>query len=330
MLSRRVSRHSGVSSIDPLFTFGAVLLSVLLDLRFGEPPSALHPVVGMGRYLGLKTRLPTLSPRASVRFVLGAVFVVFGAAFCTVLAWSVQNALEPLPGLIELTLLALFFKPFFSISALLRAGDTVRVALEGGKLPEARALLSWHLVSRDTTQLKESEVAGAAVSSLAENLTDSIIAPLLYASLFGFPGIVLYRFINTADALLGYRTEALKHFGKLAARTDDLLNYVPARLTALLLLAVLGLQGKAVAPLWRGLRRDHSLTPSPNGGWTMATVAHGLEIQLEKRGVYTLNPEGREAEAEDILATQHLLSQVAALGLALYSLVILLVGIIRG
>ncbi len=106
-----------------------MLLSVLLDLRFGEPPAALHPVVGMGRYLGLKNRLLALSQRAAVRFWLGAAFVGGGTALCTALAWGVQRMLEPLPWLVALPLLALVLKPFFSVSALLYAGETVKMAL---------------------------------------------------------------------------------------------------------------------------------------------------------------------------------------------------------
>ncbi len=179
-------------------------------------------------------------------------------------------------------------------------------------------------------QLTESEVAGAAISSLAENLTDSIIAPLLYAALFGLPGIVLYRFVNTADAVLGYRTATLEHFGKVAARADDALNLVPARLAALLLLAVLTLRGRSIAPLWRGLMRDRELTPSPNGGWTMALTAHALGVKLEKRGVYSLNAVGRGATSAEIGRAQHLLGWTTALGLALYGLVCLLIWSVRG
>lgn len=319
-----MSRLSGVSSIDPLLTLGAVGLSVLIDLRFGEPPSALHPVVGMGHYLGLKSWLLNVSKRAGARFVLGMVFVVVGAAICGVLAWQVENVLALLPWWLELSLLALLLKPFFSISALLKAGETVRQALQVSDLPEARRLLSWHLVSRDTTALTEGEVAGAAVASLAENLTDSIVAPLFYATLFGLPGIVVYRFVNTADAVLGYRTVDLEYFGKAAARTDDLLNFVPARLTALLLLLSAALTSRDAASAWRGMRRDRRLTPSPNGGWTMALMAHGLGVRLEKRSVYILNAEGRAPIAGDVRSAQRLLGLTTALGLGLYALLVLL------
>jgi len=179
-------------------------------------------------------------------------------------------------------------------------------------------------VSRDTAALSEREIAGAATASLAENLTDSIVAPLLYAALFGLPGAAVYRFINTADAVLGYRTPELENFGYAAARADDLLNLVPARLAALLLLAAAALSGAHVRSASRGCWRDRRRTPSPNGGWTMALMAHALGVRLEKRGVYSLNPEGRSPVAADVAAAGRLVRLTTALGLGLYALVTLL------
>ena len=212
---------------------GAALVSVLLDIRFGEPPTRVHPVVWMGRYLGLKEGVLSVSSLPLPRLALGAVFVLVGAGSCGILAWGVTRALSPLPWPVELALTAALLKPLFSVSDLLDAGRVVQQALEQHDLPEARRLLAWHLVSRDTADLSEHEVAGAAVSSLAENLTDSVVAPLFYFALFGLPGAAVYRFVNTADAVLGYRTAELEYFGKFAAHADDVLNYVPARLAAL-------------------------------------------------------------------------------------------------
>ncbi len=250
---------------------------------------------------------------------MGTAFVLVGAGGCGVLAWGVTRRLTLLPRLLRLVLSAALLKPLFSVSALLDAGKAVQEALEKHDLPKARRLLAWHLVSRDTADLSESEVAGAAVSSLAENLTDSVVAPLFYLALFGLPGAAVYRFVNTADAMLGYRTPELEYFGKVAARTDDALNYVPARLAALLLGLALSLSGSDARSAWRGMRRDARLTPSPNGGVTMALAAAGLGVRLEKRGVYTLNPAGRAPTAADIGSTARLIRRTVALGLGLYA-----------
>jgi adenosylcobinamide-phosphate synthase len=146
------------------------------------------------------------------------------------------------------------------------------------------------LVSRDTADLTATEIRESAIETLAENLNDSLIAPLFWFVLGGLPGAALYRFANTADAMWGYRGR-WEWAGKWAARADDVLSYLPARLTAALL---------AIAALRRprGLRREARLTPSPNGGWPMAMLALALNVRLSKRGVYVLHAEGREAAAE--------------------------------
>lgn len=298
---------------------GAALVSVLLDIRFGEPPTRVHPVVWMGRYLGLKNRVLGVSSRPLPRLALGAAFVFVGAGGCGTIAWSLTRVLSPLPWPLELITTAALLKPLFSVSALLDAGKVVQEALEPPDLPGARRLLAWHLVSRDTADLSEHEVAGAAVSSLAENLTDSVVAPLFYFALFGLPGAAVYRLINTADAVLGYRTAELEYFGKFAARADDALNYVPARLAALLLGLALKFSGKDALSAWRGMRRDQHLTSSPNGGVTMALAAAGLGVRLEKRGVYVLNAPGRAPTASDIGETRKLLRRTVALGLGVYA-----------
>ena len=299
-----------------------MLLSVLVDALLGEPPTQVHPVVGMGRYLGLKDGLLRVSSRPHVRLALGTGFVLFGASVCGAGAWGLTRALKLLPRPLETTLMAVLLKPLFSISALFGAGDAVRGALHAHDLPAARRLLAWHLVSRDTSALSESEVAGAAVSSLAENLTDSVVAPLYYFALLGLPGVAVYRFVNTADAVLGYRTPELEYFGKCAARLDDVLNFIPARLAAALLGVALELSGIPARPKWRQMLRESVRTPSPNGGLTMALTAVGLGVRLEKRGVYSLNKAGRAPTATDISRAQRLLKLTTALSLGLYLLVL--------
>ena len=288
----------------------ALLLALLYDALLGEPPNRLHPVVGMGRYLGWMKRRNRLKGWAA--FWQGAAYLILGGLAVMGTAWLLVYLLGFLPIWLNIPLLALLLKPLFSFRALLQAGEEVKRALLQKDLPEARRLLSWHLVSRDTADLSESEVAGAAVESLAENLTDSVVAPLFYFALLGLPGAALYRFINTADAVLGYRTGGLEYFGKSAARLDDVLNYIPARVAAALLYIVLGLSRREAA---RGLTT--ALTdnlPSPNAGWTMGMVAGGLNVQLDKRGVYALNAGGKPPTANDISQTQRLLVGATALG----------------
>ena len=271
--------------------------------RLGEPPARLHPVVWLGRYLiwvkGRRERLET--PRAL--FWAGTAFLLLGCLVVGVVAGFAGWSLRLLPLWLRLPLSAALLKPSFSLVALVRAGDEVRHALEGSDLPEARRRLAYHLVSRDTSGLSEAEVAGAAVESLAENLSDSVVAPLFYFALFGLAGAWVYRFVNTADAVLGYRTGKLEHLGKASARLDDALNVVPARLSALLLCVSAPTIDADPGNAWRVMWRDAGETPSPNAGWTMAAAAGGLNVRLDKRGAYTLNSGGRAPAAEDIRLT---------------------------
>jgi adenosylcobinamide-phosphate synthase len=172
--------------------------------------------------------------------------------------------------------------------ALDRAVGQVQAALARGDLSEARRLLSWHLVSRPTAELRADEVAAAAIESLAENLSDSLVASLLAYLLGGLPGLAIYRFCNTADAMWGYRDQRYEYLGKAAARADDGLNLAPARITAALIaLASQIVNGRGLLA-WCVARRDHGGTASPNAGWPMAAMAGALDTTLTKRGHYML------------------------------------------
>jgi adenosylcobinamide-phosphate synthase len=169
-------------------------------------------------------------------------------------------------------------------------------------LEAGRARLRF-LVSRDVRNLPASAVRESAIETLAENLSDSVLAPLLWFAVLGLPGAACYRFANTADAMWGYpgvyQGRNWAWAGKWAARADDVLNWIPARLTALVLLLVGGRQGAVLAWQWRVLRREARRTVSPNSGWPMAAMALLLGIALRKPGVYVLHAQGRVAVAND-------------------------------
>jgi adenosylcobinamide-phosphate synthase len=187
----------------------------------------------------------------------------------------------------------LLLKSVFAYRNLRRSVNEVAQALAEENLPEARRRLSWHLVSRDTSDLTAEEVAGAAIESLAENLTDSLAAPLLAYAGGGLAAAWGYRFVNTADAMWGYRTTEFEALGKFAARLDDALNWLPARLTGWLLVAAAALSGEDGGQAARVMLKQHARTASPNAGWTMSAMAGALNVTLTKRGVYELSG-GRE------------------------------------
>ncbi len=256
-----------------------IFLAVIIDLLGGDPPNRVHPVVAMGAWL---RRGRTIAPQHR-RFRFGAGWVMTGVAiFVLPLRYFEQKFSR------AIWMMPLLLKPMFAYRNLRRAALSVMRALARENLPEARRLLSWHLVSRPTETLSAAEIAGATIESLAENLTDSLAAPLLAYAVGGLPAVWGYRFVNTADAMWGYRTAEFEQLGKFAARADDALNWFPARLSGwLLALAAfgVGLNGqRAIATM----RAQHARTDSPNAGWTMSSAAGALGVTLEKRGVYAL------------------------------------------
>lgn len=271
----------------------AALVALLVDLVFGEPAARWHPVVWMGRYLGWLG--PFIAPKWSANsnpiklqpFLKGMAAWIVGGCAAALLAFGLQQSVASLAWPLQALLLGVLLKPMLAWRMLRDEVAAVDAALERS-LAEGRERLSW-LCSRDVSGLSAAEVRETAIETLAENLNDSVVAPLFWFLLAGLPGAALYRFANTADAMWGYRGERQGHdwtwAGKWAARADDALSWVPARITGVLLM--LGQGGKN----WLVWPSHACRTPSPNGGWPMAAMALGLGVRLGKPGVYTLNPE---------------------------------------
>lgn len=183
--------------------------------------------------------------------------------------------------------------------------------------PTARQQLAWHLVSRDVQVLSAQEISAATIESVAENTSDSVIAPLFFYVIAGLPGALFYRYINTCDAMLGYRTVEFEWLGKVAARLDDVLNLIPARITAgLMVVASLSLP-TAAARGWRTWQRDASRTASPNAGRPMSVAAGVLGVCLEKPNHYRLGSEFRPPEAADIRRMLNLFARTVTLAVLL-------------
>ncbi|WP_296499950.1 adenosylcobinamide-phosphate synthase CbiB [Rhodoferax sp.] len=340
-------------TFSPLMSLGlgtlmfatALLLALAIDHCLGEPAARWHPVVWMGNYLGWTGRrlapLAHATPAAAAkeaqtspdlkRFWLGALMWCSGAAIVCVAAWALQEGLLTLPavlgplwgGVLAALGLGLALKPLLAWAMLRSEVLAVEAALnptQGGSLAAGRERLSW-LVSRDVTHLTEAQVRESAIETLAENLNDSVVAPIFWFVLLGLPGAALYRFANTADAMWGYpgvyQGRNWQWAGKWAARADDVLSWIPARITACLLVAVCWLQtlastqpqpidavstqhaGPEAAFVMARLPEEARRTPSPNSGWPMAAMALALDVSLHKPGVYVLNAAGRAPQPQD-------------------------------
>jgi adenosylcobinamide-phosphate synthase len=311
----------GARPCDLHHRLAPLALASALDALAGEPPAACHPVVAMGQAIALAERRAPTAPPAALAY--GALVAAGGtaatyAATRALLATARRRAPAAAPFLTVFLL-----KSTFAIRALEDAAHAVAIALAQDDLPAARAHLR-ALVSRDTAALDAGLVAAAAIESVAENLNDGFVAPLFWYALLGVPGAIAYRFANTCDAMLGYRGR-YEYLGKAAARLDDALSWLPARLTALLLIVAAALSGADARGAWRTLVRDHGRTASPNAGWPMSAAAGALGVCLEKPGHYRLGGGPRPAGAA-IYRAVALTRAAAALALGLYTAIILLGG----
>jgi adenosylcobinamide-phosphate synthase len=311
--------------VDPalaLLLAAAVALAFIVDGWHGEPRPAWHPVVWMGRYLlWAGQRLAGRPP--AVAYVAGALFWWAGLALVLLASAALQYALLALlPAWAAVLLLGPALKPLFAWALLRDEVTGVELALKQS-LAAGRERLA-RLVSREVAALDEAQVRESAIESLAENLNDSLVAPLFWFALFGLPGAAAYRYANTADAMWGYR--GLRHgqdwewAGKWAARADDVLSWLPARLTAMLLAAANGggVPLRSPGGLWAQAR----LTPSPNGGWPMAAMALAVGVRLGKPGSYQLNAAARAPRAADTLRALQLAAR-AAVGAVLAAALVL-------
>lgn len=308
----------------------ALLFAFCLDRWFGEPPARWHPVIWIGHFLGWAGRhvAPAVAappPTAGRSFAAGILAWLAGAGLVLIAAGALQWGLARLPAFAAALLLGAALKPLLAWRMLREETAGVEQAL-AQSLDAGRERLS-RLVSRDVAALDEAGVRESAIESLAENLNDSVVAPAFWFVLLGLPGAALYRFANTADAMWGYRGErdgrVWEWAGKFAARADDVLSWVPARLTAALLAAANG--GLPATALRREARR----TPSPNSGWPMGAMALSLGVRLGKPGSYTLNAQARAPLAADGRRAHVLASRAVLLLVALALAVILVPAIWR-
>lgn len=281
-----------------------MLIACLLDIVIGWPNWLYarigHPVTWIGALIGaLVSRLNTGSDTR--RFWTGAVTTVFVVFLVGGLASILQDILPENPmGLILGGALAW---PLVAVRSMHDHVYAVQNPLSEGDLTGARHAVSM-IVGRDPTKLDEAGVARSALESLAENTSDGIVAPVFWGAVAGLPGIAVYKAINTLDSMIGHRNDRFEQFGKVAARLDDLVNLIPARLTGLLFAAVSTAPVRAIRVILSGASRHRS----PNAGWPEGAMAGALNVRLSGPRVYGdrvadepwLNASAPDPEARDL------------------------------
>lgn len=301
----------------------AMAVAVAIDVALGWPAAIYarigHPVTWIGWFIrSLDDRLNRESYSPSQRRVMGVVSVIAVVGLPTTCAAVIQALLPG--GWAGALLTGILAWPLVAVRSMHEHVVAVAEPLVRGDVPAARHAVSM-IVGRDPSALDEAGVARAALESLAENTSDGIVAPLFWGALLGLPGIVAYKAINTLDSMIGYRTPRHEAFGWASARLDDVVNFIPARLTGL----AFALFSKHPLEGMRTMLRDARKHRSPNAGWPEAALAAGLGVRLSGPRIYGdrivdepwLNAGGSDPCAADINA-----------GIVLYRRVMLLVGIL--
>jgi adenosylcobinamide-phosphate synthase len=257
-----------------------------MDLIVGDPEWFPHPVRAMGRMIAAGEAVATPGRHPPLRdLVHGAVvtvIVVVVTAAAAVVALRAVRLVHPGVALVTEVLLA--WTALATGSLLTEASRVIR-ALDGGDLVSARARLA-RIVGRDTTALTEPEIARGVIETLAESTCDAIVAPLCYLVAGGVPAALAYKAVNTLDSMIGHREPPYTYFGRVAARLDDLANFIPARLAALTIAIAAACTGQSCAGALRVWRRDHGNHDSPNAGHPEAAMAGALGVRLGGTNYY--------------------------------------------
>lgn len=286
------------------------VLAFLADALIGDPRSRLHPVVLIGGLIAsLERSLYHEGDSDSRKLWAGGLLavtvllLVYNMTACLLqLVHLVSN--QYVAVLIEAVLLSFTISP----RSLASAGREIYGYLEKGDMKNARYKVGW-IVGRDTEKLSSGEVARATVETVAENTVDGVIAPLFFFVLGGVPLAFMYRAANTLDSMVGYKNDKYLYFGRVSARIDDVLGYIPARITGLLFVLSAALLRLDWRNSWKMLRRDAAKHPSPNGGWAEASAAGALDIRLGGYNSYFGRESFRAYMGEPIeeLAPKHIL-----------------------
>ncbi len=313
----------------------AALGGFVLDLLLGDPAwlTPIHPVVLMGRCISaLEKRLRVRFPRTPegerrAGRLLAAILPLGTLLLC----WGILSLLDRLWAPLGFALRLIWCWQALAIKNLKDESMKVCHALENEGLEAARAAVS-RIVGRDTARLDEAGVARAAVETVAENFADGVIAPLFYMLLGGAPLALACKAVNTMDSMLGYKNERYLHFGRAAAKLDDAVNFLPARLAALLLIGVSFLLGEDGKNAWRIWRRDRHKHPSPNSAQCESAMAGALGLRLlgpawyfgEYQDKAWIGEEKKPIDAGDIRRACRLLYAGSAAGLLVFGLIRLL------
>ena len=292
------------------------VVAFLIDTVIGDPRSKFHPVVLIGNLISLLEKFLRRDADSPIKKILkGGALVYAVIIIVTLIGFGIEFLTQDIPYLTaQIFIQALVLSFMISPKSLAKAGYEIYVLLYMEDLDYARKKVSW-IVGRDTENLNEAEVTRATVETVSENTVDGVISPLFYFAIGGLPLAMFYRAVNTMDSMIAYKNEKYFYFGQVAAKVDDIANYIPARITGLLFVCAAFILRLDYKNAFAMMKRDAKKHPSPNGGWAEATVAGALNIRLGGMNYYFGEPHFRaymgepnqSLEAEHILGAIHLM-----------------------
>ena len=291
----------------------AAVVAFLIDELIGDPRSKFHPVVLIGNLIStLEKILRRDFDSPTIKIFKGGILVCLVVTISLLVGSGIEIFTSDIPSLaVQIFIQASVLSFMIAPRSLADAAREIYFLLEKEDLIHAREKVGW-IVGRDTQNLNESEIARAAIETVAENTVDGIISPLFYFAVGGLPLAVAYRAINTMDSMLGYKNEKYLYFGRVAARLDDVANFIPARLTAILFIGAAIVLNLDYKNAFKMMKRDAKKHPSPNGGWAEATVAGALNIRLGGMNYYFGEPHFRAYMGEpiEILEASHIIGAI--------------------
>ena len=309
--------------MNRLIFFIKIWIAYVLDLIFGDPQNVIHPVQVIGKIISTGEKILL---RKKYKFLAGAVLNIFTVSITYTSMYLISKSVKISVFFMIIEIYLMY--TIFSINSLAREGNRVYRILKEGDIEKARKDLSY-LVSRDTEMMDEKMIIRSTMETISENTVDGIVAPMFYMFLGGMPLAMAYKAINTLDSMVGYKNEKYMEFGKFSAKVDDVANFIPARITGILIVLasmILGYDYKNSLKIFLRDRKNHS---SPNSAHSEASVAGALGVQFGGKVSYfgkeidkpTIGDKTKEFELEDIRKNIRIMYVTSFLSLVIFSLI---------
>ncbi|MEM3383010.1 MAG: cobalamin biosynthesis protein [Nitrososphaerales archaeon] len=295
-----------------------LLLALILDLLFGEPPEKLHPTVWIGKTIDfLKPRFKGSNPKIEKikGIILGLTVIIIFSFIVYIILYFLRKYLMPI---VYIIFASAILKTTFAVKCMDKLSRPIGEAIKEGRIEDAKSMLR-RIVRRDPTKFDDQKIISATVECVAESTVDGITSPLFYYSILGVPLAIAYRAINTLDSMVGYKDKEHMNLGWFSARMDSLANYIPARITAILMVVSAWLLNEDWRRSWEILKRDRNKTESLNAGWTMSAIAGAFNTQLEKPGFYILG------DSINLLKPDHITRSIRIMKLTTFLFIIIIV-----